>query len=391
MKNLSKKSAPAQGSVIDDVTVYSFGHKHSLTIDVNDFDEYASFAKYIEDSTAVRESRASLTTLNVTGDYLDKVARIDGQTLDTEASGITLDSTIKHLNLAITKNEVSNSSSISLSNFDRLETVDATRSTEPLYLSLSEGGMDGRSDSAYLHSVDLNAGGHVFVSTVAAEEFDSVASLAHARVKDININAGAGDVWVGATIQQADINIDARHGSATVDLSFVKGVEAHNASSHGSLGHGANIVVDSESEGGYITLFNGNLVNYDAAASSAEKSASIIANLVKITGFDASDSYILYGTPVGKPEAVVTIADNVVAGAKDISTVLDIVSKETVGEVNAAVFHYHGNTYVFQDAQAGYVAPPSVDSADSLIELVGGYDLNDVAAHVVAGIRGMGH
>lgn len=391
MKNLSKKSAPAQGSVIDDVTVYTFGHKHSLTIDVNDSDEYVSFAKYIENSIPVRESKASLTALTITGDYLDKVARIDGQTLDTVASGVTLDSTIKHLNLAITKNEVSNFSSILLSNFDRLETVDATRSTEPLYLVLSEHGMDGRSNSAYLHAVDLNAGGHVFVSTVAAEEFDSVASLAHARVKDINVNAGADDVWVGATIQQADINIDARHGSATVDLSFVKGVEAHNSSSHGSLGHGANIVVDSESEGGNITLFNGNLVNYDPAASSAEKSESIIANLVKITGFDASDSYILYGSPVGKSEAVVTIEDNVVAGAKDISTVLDIVSKATVGEVNAAVFHYHGNTYVFQDAQAGYVAPPSVDSEDSLIELVGGYDLNDVAAHVVAGIRGMGH
>lgn len=389
MKNLSKKSAPAQGSVIDDVTVYSFGHKHSLTIDVNDFDEYAAFAKYIEDSVPVRESRASLTTLNITGDYLDKVARIDGQTLDTVAGGTTIDSTIEHLNLAIMKSEVSSSSSVSLSNFDRLETVDATSSTEHISLVLSEQGMDGRSTSAYLHSIEF-ASGSASVSTVAAAEFDSVASLAHARVKDISVSASNGNIGVTAIIQQADVNIEARHGSATVDLSFVKGVDAHNASSQGSLGHGVNIVMSGEGSGN-LTLFNGNLVNYEETASSAEKSASIIANLVKVTGFDVSDSYILYGFPVGKPEAVATIADSAVAGAKDISTVLDIVSKETVGEVNAAVFHYHGNTYVFQDAQPGYVAPPSVDSEDSLIELVGGYDLNDVAAHVVAGIRGMGH
>lgn len=388
MKKSSK--APAQGQVLDDVTVYSFGHQRELTINLADAGEYIAFAKSINGSEIVRGQSASLTTLNIVGEYGPDVARIDGQALSGTASDATIDSTIKHLNLEIARDESLPYGITVFSNFDRLETVDATKSTYSSYLMLSEGGYDGRSTSAFLESIKLgDAGGQVSVSTVAAAEFENVASLHNKRVHDIDIDAGRGGGSVTAVVQQADVHIKTLSSSLTVDLLFVKGVADHNSSAPGSFGHGVDIELSKSPEADHITLFTGNLVNYDETASSHAKSASIMDNLVKVENFNSSEDYLLFGFSVGNPEAVVTIADSALAGAKNISSALDIVSQSTVGPVNAAVFNYHGNTYVFDEGHG--VFSPGVDSSDSLIELVGSHDLTDVAAHVVAGFRGMGH
>lgn len=387
--NKSSKT-PAQGNVIDDVTVYEFGHQRALTIDLRNFGEYAAFAKCINGSELIRGSNASLTTLNITGEYDANVKRIDGQTLSGSAGESTLDSTIKHLSIDLARNESFDYAGTVFSNFDRLETVDATKSAHSSYLNFSEGGFNGRSTSAFLESIKLdNSGGNIRISTVAAAEFESVASLHNKRVHDIDVDTGHASASVSATVQQADVHIKTLTGHLTVDLIFVKGVAEHNSSAHGSFGHGVNIQLSKSADNDYITLLNGNLVNYDGMDSSDVKSESIKANLVKIENFNASDDYLLFGSAVTKPEAVVVVDDSALAGAKNISSALDIAAQLTVGPVNAAVFNYHGNTYVFDEAHASLVT--GVDSSDSLIELVGSHDLTDVAAHVVAGFRGMGH
>lgn len=387
--NKSSK-APAQGNVIDDVTVYEFGHQRALTIDLRNFGEYAAFAKFINGSELVRESNASLTTLNITGEYDANVKRIDGQTLSGSAGESTLDSTIKHLSIDLARNESFDYAGTVFSNFDRLETVDATKSAHSSYLSFSEGGFNGRSTSAFLESIKLdNSGGNIRISTVAAAEFESVASLHNKRVHDIDVDTGHASASVSATVQQADVHIKTLTGHLTVDLIFVEGVAEHNSSAHGSFGHGVNIQLSKSADNDYITLLNGNLVNYDGMDSSDVKSDSIKSNLVKIENFNASDDYLLFGSAVTKPETVVIVDDSALAGAKNISSALDIAAQLTVGPVNAAVFNYHGSTYVFDEAHASLVA--GVDSSDSLIELVGSHDLTDVAAHVVAGFRSMGH
>lgn len=388
MKKPSK--APAQGQDLDGVTVYSFGHQHALTIDLRDAGEYIAFAKSINSSDIVRGEQASLTTLNIVGDYGPAVARVDGQTLSGSASDSTIDSTIKHLIIEIARDESLPSGITVFSNFDRLETVDATKSTYSSYLHFSGDGFNGRSTSAFLESIKLDKGdGDVSVSTVAAAEFESVASLHNKRVHDIDIDTGHADARVTATVQQADVHIKTVAGNLGVDLIFVKGVADHNSSMHGSYGHGVDIELSKSGGSDYMTLLTGNLVNYDATASSHIKSSSIADNLVTVENFNASEDYLNFGASVYKPEAVVAVADSALTGAKDLSSALDVVAQLTVGPVNAAVFNYHGNTYVFDEGHG--VSSAGVDSSDSLIELVGSHDLNDVAAHVLAGFRGMGH
>lgn len=59
---------------------------------------------------------------------------------------------------------------------------------------------------------------------------------------------------------------------------------------------------------------------------------------MKVENFSASEDYLNFGSSVYKPEAGVTVADSALAGAKNLSSALDVVAQLTVGPVNAAVF-----------------------------------------------------
>ena len=99
-----------------------------------------------------------------------------------------------------------------------------------------------------------------------------------------------------------------------------------------------------------------------------------------VTDYNANDDHIIFGFAVYDEKAVVTIQDAALAKATSLFAALNTVTQSTTGLVNAAVFHYGQDTYVFCDA--GYEG--QVDNLDSLVQLIGVHNLDDVASTVAA-------
>ncbi|MCD4862834.1 hypothetical protein [Pseudomonas sp. PLB05] len=379
-------AAPAKpAGTFDGVTYYAFQSQPRLTLDVNAAPEYVGFAKTFDAKGPHFAAASTLSELTLTGHWEGQLTRLDGHTRGATASDSTLDSSIAKLTVSLTDtadNQFQESDLITLDNFDGLQTFDGSTSTAGLSIDFLHGYTEGHdytyaSQSAFLKNVTTGSGGDLLqVSTITAPELDSVAALAHSRVKAITVDSGAGGDQIGAHIQQADVIINAGSGNDYVDLLFVKGVAAHNANLSGSFGHGATVTLG---EGHDVLTVDPSLVNFDGSSTVAAN-RSLAANHVTVTDYNANDDHIIFGFAVYDEKAVVTIQDAALAKATSLFAALNTVTHSTTGLVNAAVFHYGQDTYVFRDA--GYEG--QVDNLDSLIKLVGVHNLDDVASTVSA-------
>lgn len=382
----SLAATPAQpAGTFDGVTYYAFQSKPSLTLDINATPEYVGFAKTFDAQGPHYSAASTLNELVLTGHFEHQLTRLDGHTRGATASDTTLDSSIAKLTVSLTDtadNQFHEGDLITLDNFDGLQTFDGSKSTAGLSIDFLHGSGSGAdytyaSQSAFLKSVITGSGqDYVSVSTIAATELASVASLAQSRVKAITVDTGAGGDQIGAHIQQADVTINAGSGNDYVDLLFTKGVAAHNANLSGSFGHGATVTLGEGRD--YLTV-DPNLVNFDGS-SSAAANRSLAANHVTVTDYNTNDDQITFGFAVYDEKAVVTIQDAALTKATSLFAALNTVAQSTTGLVNAAVFHYGQDTYVFRDAGT----EGRVDNQDSLIQLVGIHNLDDVASTVSA-------
>ena len=376
--------APAKpAGTFDGVTYYAFQSQARLTLDINAAPEYVGFAKTFDAKGPHHATGSTLNELTLTGHWEGQLTRLDGHTRGATASDSTLDSTIAKLTVNLTDtadNQFHEGDIITLDNFDGLQTFDGSKSTAGLsidFINDYSHEASYSSQSAFLKSVITGSGRDLLqVSTIAAPELDSVAALAHSRVKAITVDTGAGNDQIGAHIQQADVIINAGSGNDYVDLLFVKGVAAHNANLSGSLGHGATVTLG---EGHDVLTVDPSLVNFDGS-STAAANRSLAANHVTVTDFKASDDSIVFGSAVYDEKAVVTVQDAALAKASSLFAALSTVAHSTTGLVNAAVFHYGQDTYVFRDAGT----EGQVDNQDTLIQLIGVHNLDDVAGTVLA-------
>ncbi|MCI1011384.1 MAG: hypothetical protein CFE50_12895 [Pseudomonas sp. PGPPP4] len=378
-------AAPAKPAGISDgVTYYAFQSQPRLTLDINTAPEYVGFAKTFDAKGPHYAAASTLNELTLTGHWEGQLTRLDGHTRGATASDSTLDSSIAKLTVSLTDtadNQFHESDLITLDNFDGLQTFDGSKSTAGLSVDFINDYQHGAaiysSQSAFLKNVTTGSGGDLIqVSTITAPELDSVASLANSRVKAITVDSGAGGDQIGAHIQQADVIINAGSGNDYVDLLFVKGVAAHNANLSGSFGHGATVTLG---DGHDVLTVDPSLVNFDGS-STAAANRSLAANHVTVTDFKASDDIIVFGSAVYDEKAVVTIQDAALTKATSLFAALNTVAHSTTGLVNAAVFHYGQDTYVFRDAGT----EGQVDNQDTLIQLVGVHNLEDVASTVSA-------
>lgn len=375
---------------VDGVSYYAFQSQPRLTLDINSAPEHVAFAKTFDAKGPHYAAASTLNELTLTGHYEGQITRLDGHTRGATVSDHSLDSSITKLtvNLSDTPdNQFHEGDLITLNNFDGLQTFDGSKSTAGLSIDFINDythDVSYASQSAFLKSVTTGSGSDLIqISTIAAPELDSVASLAHSRVKAITVDTGAGGDQIGAHIQQADVVINAGAGNDYVDLLFTKGVAAHNANLSGSLGHGATITLG---EGRDSLTVDPSLVNFDGS-SAAAANRSLAANHVTVTDYSAKDDQIVFGFSLFVDSAVTTVADAALKGATSLYGALQKVVQTTTGEAHAAVFHYGQDTYVFHDgSERG-----QIDTSDSLIQLVGVHDLNDVAGTVAAGERGIGN
>jgi len=380
---LTAASAKPAGTA-DGVTYYAFQNQPRLTLDINTAPEYVGFAKTFDAKGPHYAAGSTLSELTLTGHWEGQLTRLDGHTRGATASDSTLDSSIVKLTVSLTDtadNQFHESDLITLDNFDGLQTFDGSKSTAGLSVDFINDYQHGAaiysSQSAFLKNVTTGSGGDLIqVSTITAPELDSVASLANSRVKAITVDSGAGGDQIGAHIQQADVIINAGSGNDYVDLLFVKGVAAHNANLSGSFGHGATVTLG---DGHDVLTVDPSLVNFDGS-STAAANRSLAANHVTVTDFKASDDIIVFGSAVYDEKAVVTIQDAALTKATSLFAALNTVAHSTTGLVNAAVFHYGQDTYVFRDAGT----EGQVDNQDTLIQLVGVHNLEDVASTVSA-------
>lgn len=370
---------------VDEVSYYTFQNQPRLTLDINSAPEHLAFAKTFDAKGPHYAAASTLNELTLTGHYEGQITRLDGHTRGAAVSDHTLDSSITKLTVSLSDtpdNQFHEGDLITLDNFDGLQTFNGSTSTAGLSIDFLHGYTEGHdytyaSQSAFLKSVTTGSGSDLIqISTIAAPELDSVAALAHSRVKAITVDTGAGGDQIGAHIQQADIIINAGAGNDYVDLLFTKGVASHNANLSGSYGHGATVTLGEGRD--YLTV-DPSLVNFDGS-SVAAANRSLAANHVTVTDYNASDDHIIFGSAVYDEKAVVTVQDAALAKATSLFAALNTVAQSTTGLVNAAVFHYGQDTYVFRDA--GYEG--QVDNLDSLIQLVGVHNLEDVASTVSA-------
>lgn len=379
-------AAPAKAAgTSDGVTYYAFQSQPRLTLDINTAPEYVGFAKTFDAKGPHYAPASTLNELTLTGHWEDQVTRLDGHTRGATASDGTLDSSITKLTVSLTDtddNQFHEGDSITLDNFDGLQTFDGSKSTAGLSIDFLHGYTEGHdytyaSQSAFLKSVTTGSGGDLLqVSTRTAPELENVAALSNSRVKAITVDSGAGGDQIGAHIQQADMVINAGAGSDYVDLLFKEGIAAHNATLRGNYGHGATVTLGEGRD--HLTL-ESSLVNFDGS-SAAAANRSLAANHVTVTDFNASEDNILFGSAFTDPSAVVTVQDSALTNAHSLYAALNVVTQSTTGLVNAAVFHYGQDTYVFRDT--GYEG--QVDNLDSLVQLIGVHNLDDVASTVAA-------
>ena len=375
---------------VDGVSYYAFQSQPRLTLDINSAPEHVAFAKTFDAKGPHYAAASTLNELTLTGHYEGQITRLDGHTRGATVSDHTLDSSITKLTVSLSDtpdNQFHEGDLITLNNFDGLQTFDGSKSTAGLSIDFINDythDVSYASQSAFLKSVTTGSGSDLIqISTIAAPELDSVASLAHSRVKAITVDTGAGGDQIGAHIQQADVVINAGAGNDYVDLLFTKGVAAHNANLSGSLGHGATVTLG---EGRDSLTVDPSLVNFDGS-SAAAANRSLAANHVTVTDYSAKDDQIVFGFSLFVDSAVTTVADAALKGATSLYGALQKVVQTTTGEAHAAVFHYGQDTYVFHDgSERG-----QIDTSDSLIQLVGVHDLHDVAGTVAAGERGIGN
>ncbi|WP_158892537.1 MULTISPECIES: hypothetical protein [unclassified Pseudomonas] len=380
-------AAPAKAAgTSDGVTYYAFQSQPRLTLDINTAPEYVGFAKTFDAKGPHYAAASTLNELTLTGHWEDQVTRLDGHTRGATASDSTLDSSIAKLTVSLTDvptNQFNEGDIITLDNFDGLQTFDGSRSTAGLSIDFLHGYTEGHdysyaSQSAFLKNVTTGSGGDLLqVSTRTAPELENVAALSNSRVKAITVDSGAGGDQIGAHIQQADMIINAGAGSDFVDILITEGVAAHNATLRGNYGHGATVTLGEGRD--TLSLLNPSLANFDGSSSAAANRA-LAANHVTVTDYNANDDHIIFGFAVYDEKAVVTIQDAALAKATSLFAALNTVTQSTTGLVNAAVFHYGQDTYVFRDT--GYEG--QVDNLDSLIKLVGVHNLDDVASTVSA-------
>ncbi|GAC1039556.1 hypothetical protein thsps117_43140 [Pseudomonas sp. No.117] len=375
---------------VDGVSYYAFQSQPRLTLDINSAPEQVAFAKTFDAKGPHYAAASTLNELTLTGHYEGQITRLDGHTRGATVSDHSLDSSITKLTVSLSDtpdNQFHEGDLITLNNFDGLQTFDGSKSTAGLSIDFINDythDVSYASQSAFLKSVTTGSGSDLIqISTIAAPELDSVASLAHSRVKAITVDTGAGGDQIGAHIQQADVVINAGAGNDYVDLLFTKGVAAHNANLSGSLGHGATVTLG---EGRDSLTVDPSLVNFDGS-SAAAANRSLAANHVTVTDYSAKDDQIVFGFSLFVDSAVTTVADAALKGTTSLYGALQKVVQTTTGEAHAAVFHYGQDTYVFHDgSERG-----QIDTSDSLIQLVGVHDLNDVAGTVAAGERGIGN
>ncbi|MDQ7912678.1 hypothetical protein RCF34_06080 [Pseudomonas sp. 102515] len=380
-------AAPAKAAgTSDGVTYYAFQSQPRLTLGINTAPEYVGFAKTFDAKGPHYAAASTLNELTLTGHWEDQVTRLDGHTRGATASDSTLDSSIAKLTVSLTDvptNQFNEGDIITLDNFDGLQTFDGSRSTAGLSIDFLHGYTEGHdysyaSQSAFLKNVTTGSGGDLLqVSTRTAPELENVAALSNSRVKAITVDSGAGGDQIGAHIQQADMIINAGSGSDFVDILITEGVAAHNATLRGNYGHGATVTLGEGRD--TLSLLNPSLANFDGSSSAAANRA-LAANHVTVTDYNANDDHIIFGFAVYDEKAVVTIQDAALAKATSLFAALNTVTQSTTGLVNAAVFHYGQDTYVFRDT--GYEG--QVDNLDSLIKLVGVHNLDDVASTVSA-------
>ncbi|MDR6179401.1 MULTISPECIES: hypothetical protein [unclassified Pseudomonas] len=378
----------------DGVSYYAFQNQPRLTLDINAAAAKVGFAKTFDANGPHYTAGSTLNEVSLIGHYEEQRTLLDGHTRGTTPGDTSLDSSIAKLTVSLTDvptNDLNLWSHVDLSNFDGLQTFDGSQSTVGLFIDLTNAyrsdGPDVRSESAFLKTVTTgSAGDFLYVSTIAAAELDSVAALGNSRVKPLTIDTGAGGDDISAYIQQADMVINAGAGGDSIDLSIEKGVAAHNATVRGNYGHGATITLGEGRD--YLivdTLGNGTLANFDGS-SSAAANRSLAANHVTITDYQASEDQLIFGFSIQKPEAVTTVADAALKGANSLYGALQQVAQSMAYNERAAVFHYGSDTYVLHNVgDTG-----QIDAADSLIQLVGIQDLQDVAGTVSAGPRGIG-
>lgn len=391
----SQTAVPATpAGTFDGISYYVFQNQPRLTLDINAAAAKVGFAKTFDASGPHYTAASALNELTLVGHYQEQRTLLDGHTRGTTPGDSSLDSSITKLTVSLTdvpSNDFHLWSKIDLTHFDGLQTFDGSQSTVGLFIDLTNAyrsdGPDVHSQSAFLKTVTTgSAGDFLYVSTISAPELDSVAALGNSRVKPLTVDTGAGRDNISAYIQQADMVINAGAGGDSIDLFVEKGVAAHNATVRGNYGHGATITLGEGQD--YLivyTLGGGTLANFDSS-SSAAANRSLTANHITVTDYKASEDHLIFGSSIPKPEAVTTVADAVLKDATSLYGALQQVAQSMAYNEHAAVFHYGSDTYVLHNVGD----TSQIDTADSLIQLVGIQDLQDLAGTVAAGERGIG-
>ena len=364
----------AQSSTAGGVTTYSFFSNNAQTVALADAAASVAFVQ----SAGATNTSASLADVTVSGNAEATGTAINGKTLAAAASATTIDSTISTLHVNVAATATANTETLTLSNFDKLAVVDGAASTAGLVLDLTTTG--NVSQSAFLSTVNTGSGAdQITVSTIAAAELTGVTSLDNAKVGAITVNSGDGADAITAYVQQANVTVNAGAGNDNVVLNFTAGVAQDNASTT-TLGHGATVTLGAGQDILRIDT-TGNLVNFDNS-SDAKAISSLASNLVKVTDFNAVEDTLVFGAAGTTFTAanVTTVADTALTNATTLTAALNTVASAIgTASAKAAVFHFDGNTYVFNDAGTA-----GVDVGDSLVQLAGVQTLADVAAHVNA-------
>ncbi|WP_312374157.1 DUF4214 domain-containing protein [Pseudomonas oryzihabitans] len=215
-----------------------------------------------------------------------------------------------------------------------------------------------------LTNITLGSGtDDVTIATGTYTAADTKAGTAAVQAKAIALATGDGADIIKATVNDANVQINAGAGDDKVTLTF--GDKSVAAAGN----HGAEIALGAGKDALTVTGFN--VQFYEG--SDAAKAAQLSAATTKVLDFAAGDTITLTGATY---KDLGTFASN---DLKDFNAATTLVGKLDAMAVllnatdgkEAVHFEFGGNTYVFADNAATKVDAPAFGAGDTLIELTG--------------------
>ncbi len=302
--------------------------------------------------TVVHDFGATNTASNLNVDYKDAA---NLTSLKLNLTSTNTDDTKDGVTLTLTAPEAKDATATTAAVSDKLATLDASSSSVDITFDAS---------ATKLTNITLGSGtDDVTIATGTYKAADATAGTAAVQAKAIALATGDGADIIKATVNDANVQINAGAGDDKVTLTF--GDKSVAAAGN----HGAEIALGAGKDALTVTGFN--VQFYEG--SDAAKAAQLSAASTKVTDFAAGDTITLTGATY-KDLGTFTSND-----LKDFNAATTLVGKLDAMAVllnatdgkEAVHFEFSGNTYVFADNATAKVDAAAFGAGDTLIELTG--------------------